>query len=368
VTITKSSGDTKLDGSGTGFANGPGAAPTAPAFDSWTGSATVINLGSLNLTQEGRGYDSDLTNQYLLSRMAAASGTPAIDGKVEVDHVELDVSATEGFVVGGALFLNANANCTTGTPIVSVPITTTNAGGPVKLTLTGAQAVASFLPMVTGTNDSQSVYICYRRPATSGAVIPSSAFSAVGRVYKAKATTAPWGGEQDNICDGGLYALSGGIKIDVRNYANSRVDGWYSVIRIINTSEKGTARVRGQIIEPSGKFGPSGVLVEELGPRAVINLSAQEIDGKLTDRPDAGTANNGSATPQPYDGSGAPRLRITAEGVDTLRVQNYMVQPGTGAVFEFSSAQGVDFSTDTSRAGGEGQYISQDARTGINGE
>jgi hypothetical protein len=100
----------------------------------------------------------------------------------------------------------------------------------------------------------------------------------------------------------------------------------------------------------------------------VVNLTSIQIDEKLTNGPDAGAANNGHATPQEY-GASAPRLRITASGTNSLRVQNYMVNPATGAVLEFSSAQGVDFDQEPSRAPEyEGQYISQDARTGLNGK
>jgi len=52
-----------------------------------------------------------------------------------------------------------------------------------------------------------------------------------------------------------------------------------------------------------------------------------------------------------------------------------MVNPATGAVMEFSSAQGVDFEGTVDRApldpnGGNqsGQYISQDAAAGLNGK
>jgi hypothetical protein len=46
-----------------------------------------------------------------------------------------------------------------------------------------------------------------------------------------------------------------------------------------------------------------------------------------------------------------------------------MVNPGTGAIAEYSSSQGVDFGGGADRAPvSEGQYISQDARTGLNGQ
>jgi hypothetical protein len=338
--------------------------------DSWTTANNLLNLGALDLVQNGTGYDSDLTDQYLMSAGGGLlnSGATAVSnaGRVEVNRVEVQVTATEGFVVGGSLSFNTNVNCGGGTTIAGTTtnITAANANSPVTVTVPTAGITAGNFG-VTGTNP---VYICYAA-AVGSVAIPTSAFSAVGRVVKSKKTTTPWEGEQDNVCGGPLYALSGGIKIDVRNYANSQdPDGWYSVIRLINTSETGTARVYGQIIEQDGQFGPWGQIAT-LAPRAVVNMTSVQIDALLVNAPAAAVnADNGSSAPQDYDASGAPRLRITAEGVDTLRVQNYMVNPVTQAIAEFSSSQGVDFNADPQRALGNAQLIDQDARTGLNGQ
>jgi hypothetical protein len=366
VRFTKSAGNAKLNASATGFSGSAVASP--PDFDSYI-SGTLLNLGALTLVQNGTGYDSDLTNQYLLNNSAVTPAgvkgrTPATasNGQVEVNRVDLRVSATEGFVVGGTLHLSTTADCgTTISGSTTTAFTSSTAAGPVTVPIVTAQVNTAF-----GANGTASVYICYSVPGTT-AVIPTSAFSVVGTVVKG-ANGATFLGEQNNVCGGPLYALAGGIKIDVRNYANSKKDagGWYSVIRLINTSETGTATVYGQIIEPDGKFGPWGQITT-LAPRAVVNLTSEQIDVKLVNAPDSSA--DGHDSPQGYDASGAPRLRITAEGTDSLRVQNYMVNPATGAIDEFSSAQGVDFGGGADRAPvNEGQYHSQDARTGLNGQ
>jgi hypothetical protein len=273
----------------------------------------------------------------------------------------VEVTSSAGFAAGSTLSLNSNANCA-GTLLDSETIAAADVTKPVTLSIPTAQVNSAF-----GTAGDNPVYVCYTNTVTTNQ-IPASSFSAVGTIVKAPDTGSNHFSEQNNVCGDGLYALGGGIKIDVRNYANSKVEGWQSVIRIINTSETGTATVYGQIIEKNGKFGPWGEIAR-LGPRAVINLPADVIDGMLTTPANPTNASDkGSDAVEPYDSTGAPRLRITAEGTNSLRVQNYMMQPD-GTVFEFSSAQGVDFNTDTTRApGGEGQYHSQDARTGLDGK
>jgi hypothetical protein len=47
------------------------------------------------------------------------------------------------------------------------------------------------------------------------------------------------------------------------------------VIRLVNTSETGTAKVYGQIIEPDGDFDPWGEIAR-LNPRAVKNLDFRQ--------------------------------------------------------------------------------------------
>jgi len=102
-------------------------------------------------------------------------------------------------------------------------------------------------------------------------------------------------------------------------------------------------------------------------------MTAAQIDALLVNAPAAGAGKDGDSAAQSTV-TGA-RLRITSENSSSLRVQNYMVNPATGAVMEFSSAQGVDFEGTVDRApldtlGGNqsGQYISQDAAAGLNGK
>jgi len=380
VVVEPSTGSARLDSTTAGQSF---TSPTAPAANNTWKSASLISLGTVLLRQNATGYDADLTNPYVLSKLegrAAATApytTAANGGHVEARSVKVVVSATEGFVVGGALRLTDASNCAAGGTAVDETVTAGNAAGPITVSWPatpgaigdGAGAVINSGAM-SGT-DTPPLYLCYVAP-TGGAAkqIPSSAFSAVATLVKST-NNAAFDGEQDNACGGPLFGLGGGIKIDVRNYATSRdATGWYSVVRLINPSETGTARVFGQIIEQDGKFGPYGQIAT-LAPRAVVNLTSAQIDAQLTRAPEAGAA-NGHNTVVDYGSNGAtaPRLRIVATGVNTLRVQNYMVNPATGAIAEFSSSQGVDYEAPVDRVfpDGEAQAISQDARTGLNGQ
>jgi hypothetical protein len=174
--------------------------------------------------------------------------------------------------------------------------------------------------------------------------------------------------EQNNFCKGNLFALSGSVKIDVRNYASAgRSDKWVSVLRVVNPSETRTVDVFGQYIFPDGTYGRWGKL-GTLAPRAAVNWDAQTVDAALTNAPahvSNSALNNTGALPA---AGTAPRLRITSPNADTLRVQNYLYNPDSKNFIEASSTQGVDFAGNTDRAPvGEGQYQDQDAHKGLNG-
>jgi hypothetical protein len=360
LTFTPSNGDAKLAaGSATFAGTGTG---TIPSFV----SSTLINLGRLRVSQSGYGYDIDLTNQYLLSGLVTAStAISGNTGKPELEKLRVVVSATDGFSEDGKLHLDTGANCSTSTVAgASANITAANKNGPITLDGTAPAAALS----TTG----GPVYVCYTVSGTDD--IPPSSFSAVGTLVKASnADTTNLFREQNNVCDGSLYALGGGIKIDVRNYASKRFgndNGWISTIRFINNSESRTAKVYGQIIQTDGKYGPWG-LITELAPRAVKNISSDVIDDKLTEAPIAGSANGDSsadAAGAAGENGAAPRLRITSNNGSTLRVQNYVLNPSTGQVLEFSGAQGVDFDPTATRSPDTSQTLSQDAEAGLNGK
>ena len=156
------------------------------------------------------------------------------------------------------------------------------------------------------------------------------------------------------------------MKIDVRNYATPSTGGnWTSVLRLINPSEVNTATVYAQLIHADGSYGNWGK-IETLKPRAVSNLTATAINAMLTNVPTTAGAALGTAQPTANANGAGDRLRISAEGVGSLRVQNYLYNPDSKNFIEASSTQGVDFEGTTDRApASEGQYQDQDAQTGL---
>lgn len=330
-------------------------------------STTIANLGTVTLVQNATGYDSNLTNQYLLNAVPGLSnvGVAAVNnGYVEVEKVDVTVSATNGFVVGGTLWLDTGAGCATSVVsggTVKTTIVAGNAAGPITLSIGTAQVNGAF-----GATGTGPVHVCYG-VAGIGTPIPLSAFSAVALVDKANAGVNL--NEQNNICNGNLYSLGGGVKIDVRNYANSQQTantGWMSVIRLINNSEVRTIDVWGQMIHADGTYGAWGKLTD-LAPLAVLNLTSAAVDALLVNAPATAVGLNGPAVSQDL-ARGGSRLRITSNAGSTLRVQNYLYNPASQNFIEASSTQAVDFEGNTDRAPvNEGQYQSQDAFLGING-
>lgn len=393
VAVGASSGNAKVNvaASGLSFAGSATAPATgAAAPDSYI-SATLVNLGRVSLTQQASGYDSNLANQYLIAGSGTGlSGvaTAAVkNGVVEAAKVDVTVTASQGLAVSAnaaaGLWLDSSPTCS-GVQILSnagakTKITSTNAAGPITLSIGAAQLGGVNGAFDTSGFDSLNVanatpgvgpaYVCYDVTGTA-APIPGSSFNVTAATVVKAAAGADLN-EQNNYCKGPLYALSGSIKIDVRNYANSsRTDGWQSVIRLINNSETRTAAVYGQYIHADGKYGKWGKLAD-LAPRAVLNMTPSQVDAKLTSTPAHATAaNNAGATDLPHNATtgDSPRLRITSETGDTLRVQNYLYNPASENFIEASSSQGVDFTGVSDRApASEGQYQDQDAQKGLNG-
>jgi hypothetical protein len=376
VNVTTSTGDAKISPAAANLQFAGTATGGAP--QAWV-SATIVNLGKVAMSQNGAGYDSNLVNQYLLAGggagvLAAATAVNNI-GRVEAASLDVAVSATNGFDVGGTLWLDSGANCATGVVsggMAATAITALNAAGPITLSVATAQLNAA-LGAATGI---APVYVCYGVAGVATA-IPQSAFSAKATLVKSAAGANL--NEQNNVCSGALYSLGGGVKIDVRNYANSKdPGGWMSVIRLINNNETRSIDVWGQLIHPDGTYGPYGLLTagqnagsaasaDKLAPRAVLNLSAAQVDALLTTAPAHATAAyNGSAVPL-ANNTGA-RLRVTSNAGSTLRVQNYLYNPDSKNFIEASSSQAVDFEGTIDRAPvNEGQYQDQDAQKGING-
>ncbi|MFT4170931.1 MAG: hypothetical protein QM639_00110 [Rhodocyclaceae bacterium] len=396
VQVEKSTGDARVDVANNSLRFTGSVGPGKTSYI----SPTVMNLGRFRLVQNANGYDANLLNNYLL---AGPAGTPAdqgVDGvttattgmglsiaaagEVEALKAVVKVSASQGFVNQSRVFLDTNHMC--GTPITgtTVTINSTNAAGPItlKIPTTGINAAfgntgvsipdpydASATPAPVFGDGARPVYVCYDVTGTS-TPIPTSSFNIDGaRLVKApnSATSPIYYNEQDNYCKGPLYVLSGSIKIDVRNYAsNAREDGWLSIIRLINNSETRTIDVYGQYIHRDGNYGKWGKLAT-LAPRAVLQMDPTAVNAVLTNAP--AHANNAiNATSEVATSGDAPRLRITSENGDTLRVQNYLYNPASQNFIEASGSQGVDYTGTSDRAPvSEGQYTEQDAQAGLNG-
>jgi hypothetical protein len=378
VNVVAAKGDASLAPGSRAFAGSSGGTWTTLSVNSYV-SAGTANLGVVHLTQNAIGYDANLLDRYLLAGNAGNQGVDGVGvaaqgwnsaagaaGILEVSSADVVVTASQGFAVGSVLTLDSAPNCA-GTVYATSPAVT-DAKAPVKLSIPTGSITAAF-----GANGLAPVYVCYTNAANN--VIPSSSFSAVATLTKAS-NLDPVNllREQNNVCGGPLYGLGGGIKIDVRNYASRKVQersGWYSTIRLINNNEVNTLTVYGQLIQADGSYGPWGELAV-LPPRAVANLPAAVVDSKLINPP--ASPANGSSDPAvagDYGVNGsdpAPRLRITAEGGGSLRVQNLLFNSATNQFLEASGSQGVDFDGPGTRSPDVSQELSEDAQAGLNGK
>lgn len=368
VDVTTSTGSAKIDPTATSLNARFVSTGTGTTFI----SSSLLNLGTIALRQQATGYDSDLTTPYLLGDLSAPAGVGAgatktgtvasrQNGAVEASDLVVTLTSSQGFapVTTPATSVYLSANPATCAPIVGAPATTF-AGNVATLKIGAAQINAALA--ATGTN---AIAVCYNVSGlTPGAgVIPPSTFTATAVLSKA-AGALPFP-EQNNSCNGTLYPLSGGVKVDVRNYATPSTGGnWTSVLRIINPSETNTAAVYAQLIHADGTYGNWGQIIPALAPRAVSNLTATAINALLTNVPT--TVTPGAAQPTANANGAGDRLRITADGVSSLRVQNYLYNPDSKNFIEASSTQGVDFEGTPDRAPqNEGQYQDQDAQTGL---
>ena len=370
VTVTASSNSAYLTAGGNQTFSNNGTAAAAGTDASWI-NATNANLGKVALSQNAAGYDSNLVNQYVLAGVAGGANATGLDGiavaaanvgDVETKQVDVKVTASNGFVVGGNLFLATDAVCAAPVAGSNVLVTAANAAGPITVTAPTAAVNAAF-----GATGLGPVRICYNVPGN--VTVPSSSFTSVATVVKAAA-----GGnfaEQSNTCGGPLYSLGGGLKIDVRNYASSaEKSGYTSILRFVNNSDSAAADVWAQFIHQNGKLG-NWAKIADLPVRGVVNMTAAQIDAKLASGSTA-TAAIGTAAPVAQAATAtttdtAPRLRITSTTGRSLRVQNYLFNAATGQILEGSGQQGVDFEGVASRApASEGQYQDQDANSGLN--
>ncbi|KAF0813423.1 hypothetical protein IGB42_01774 [Andreprevotia sp. IGB-42] len=334
------------------------------AADDWIPSSFIssklLNLGFVRVGSNAHGYDLDLTQQYLLNGMNAAgisatANAAVQDGHIEAERLDVEINASPAPASGSKLFLSSAADCSAIIPGSSVSFTNSSSG-PIQLSVQTGQLAAA----LSG-DTAKSVYICY--DVTGASSIPSTNFTVSAATLVKAAQGNALMAEQNNRCDGSLYNLAGSIKIDIRNYAaDGRSDGWISVLRVINASETRNAEVYGQYILANGKYGKWGKLLT-LAPRAVAMLNPTEVATKLVNAPTAPGASEDSA---PSALGAAPRLRITSETTDSLRVQNYLYNPLSQNFIEASGTQGADLITENQRIPAA-QLLNQDAQFGLNG-
>lgn len=351
-----------------------------------TATALVANLGTVEVKQNASGIDSNMVAPAIYRLFATGPAIPMVQtatsavqtGAVEASKVVVDVTSTNGWVKGGRLELRAYpadaapaaqpAIACSGVVVAGSAVNITDANKN-SATLSIVLDTQAKINAAFGGAGLGKAHICYVAPGAE--VIPSAQFSGVTRIYKAPEGVANTA-EQDNICGHSLASLGGGLKIDVRNYASSKEEAasrYVSVIRLINNSDTRPADVWGQLIHQSGKFGGYGKLTT-LAPREVKNMNSKEIDALLIKAPEAdAAADNGGVAPVASGNVGAPRLRITSPNGASLRVQNYLYNVDTAQIYEASGSQAVDFEGTTTRApSSDGQYISQDANSGLNGK
>ena len=336
--------------------------------DATTLSATLINLGKVAFEGVASGYDVNLKDIYNVTQTApstsngltgtADDSAADTNGQVEVLSEKIVISAPGGFAAGSKIFLDPVAACTT------APLTVNQAT--VIDNTTATITVPSGSNLLLNGSAPTTLFVCYDVAGVTGPITPST-FSATATLVKAKGAYR----EQDNQCYGSLFTLGGGVKVDVRNYATASTNGgWYSVLRIINPSETNSGRIYGQLIHADGTYGNWGELTTAaapLKPRAAMNLTSDQINALLTSAPATNGAGYvaGVAAPVANANGAGDRLRITADGITSVRVQNYLYNPASQNFIEASGDQGVDFDSILNRSPDVSQTMHQDAQRGL---
>jgi len=319
-------------------------------------STTVAQLGYIKVNQDALGSDSGSNTAYALATGGVSfvpSAATKTTGAIELKSYDIAITASQGFAVGSTVGLSTTRDTYTAPASGAIlsPAVTASTGN--TITLSNATLTTAEL--------SAPLYVFYTVPGTS--VIPVSTFSATATLTKAPGTTT-YLNEQNNSCTKPLAGLVGGVKVDVRNYATSKNNsGFASYIRLINPSETNTATIYGQLIHSDGSYGGWGQITT-LAPRAAANFSATDIDAKLTGTPATNGTGYVAGGVTPVTQNLGERLRVTAEGVSALKVQNYLLNTTNGNFFEASSSQGVDFDSSTDRAY-DSQLNDQDAQRGL---
>lgn len=358
----------------------------APAVgDAVTISTLTLDLGKVKLSNQASGYDTNLLNVYSLAAVIAnpTTGAPASlgltaggvtgAGNVEALNETVTVTASNQFAAGSSVYLAASGGCSAtvagvAAATVATQTTTFNAANNIAtIVLTGAGLSPAGAAAVAGLD------VCYTVPGTT--VVFPSTFTATATLTKEavqpRVLNSVLNHEQDNLCSGPLFPLGGGVKVDVRNYATATTaGGWFSTIRVINPSETQSGRIYAQLIHADGSYGNWGELTTAAAPlaaRGSMNLTSAQINALLVNAPVSNGAGYvaGVAAPVANVNTAGDRLRITADGITSLRVQNYLYNPASLNFIEASGDQGVDFDAITNRSPDISQTMTQDAQRGL---
>lgn len=295
-----------------------------------------VNIGRVNIADKAILFDLDGSAAYSSKGVLFASNPNTDVGVVEANTLKIDVSGVFTTAANGGLFY-ASADATCATTLEAGTIAANGASATVTLTnadliaLRGAVGAAA-LP----------AYLCYETDRSN--IIPVSQFRVTGGSLSkfTNSLEAP-----NPVCPANIYNLTAnGVKIDVRNYvpavAAAPSGGWYSVVRVINTDESQTVSPVIQALLADGTLGASGLLdtvasvdnkTGPFKPREVRYYVSSAIDGVLNAAATAGRPSYGAA-----DVGGNARLRISAPS-SSIRVQNYVYNPGNGNFIEASAAQ-----------------------------
>jgi hypothetical protein len=299
-------------------------------------STSVINLGSINIKDKSTLFDLSGVNAYSSVGPTFGTNPNTTVGVVEANNVVVNV--TGPFLTtanGGAFYASLTPNCTAVTTAGTISTDGSTATVTTPAATWAGIAAAPVNP----------VYLCYS--TTNTKVIPSGfTFQVTGGSLTKFANSLE---AANPVCPGPIYDLSAnGVQVDVRNYVpglakSTPGNGWYSVIRVINTDSSQSVSPIVQALLANGTLGASaslanvtsvGGLTGPFAPLEVRYYTSDKIDAILN------TAGNG-ATYGPADVTANARLRITAAS-SSLRVQNYVYNPSSGNFFEASAAQGDD--------------------------
>ena len=353
---------------------------------------TAYYLGKTNAFLRAGGQDLDYTNVYG-NAVPATVGPPVGPLFVAADFDSADNVGTLSAGQIELLAYNQTITVASNWP-VGTTLTGYNAAGTVVLTSAPSTAGQTVFALSATTaaqaaDFASATYLVAKFPGGLTNLIPQTAgVPIVVAITKDALGNVPELTEQNNVCNGILTGIGGGIKIDIRNYASRTkfpTGNFASYVRLINNSESQSADIFAQMIYADGKYGPYGKL-PTLAPRAVMNLSNSQLEAFLTTA--APAANPfGSGTVYTSDAGAAPtyvgaaagagvqdangtgdRVRFVSNTGGTLRVQSYLLLP-TGNLLDTTSAQGVDFENNTNNRSPvndrDAMPISQDAINGL---